>query len=123
MHLDEAIFNEHAEVCKVLANPKRLKILYLLSKGPANVGHIAEEAGISMTNASQHLARLRAKGLVEAHKEGSAVIYSINDARIPRACNLIRESLMDRLRAQASLVTRAEGAGVMMDIGQGGGKG
>ncbi len=105
---DKRVFIEHAEVCKVLANHVRLMILYILSqKEEASVSEIAKELDISMANASQHLARLRSKGLVEVRKEGQSSFYRVADARIPQACFLIRSSLMDRLKKEAELAERA----------------
>lgn len=101
---DPKVFDEHAEVCKVLANPKRLMILYLLSGGDNSVSEIAQAIGVPIANASQHLAKLRNRGLVKTKKNGQTVVYSISDDRIPRACDLIRATLLDRLRSQAKLL-------------------
>ncbi len=106
--LNPKVFYEHAEVCKVLANPKRLMILYLLSRGDKKVGEIAKELGITVANTSQHLARLREKGIVTARKEGPSIIYTILDSRIPRACDLIRAALLDRLKSQGRLARQME---------------
>ncbi len=96
----EEIFEMHAEVCKVLANPKRLKILYLLSRAqePLSVGDMAQKLGIAMPNVSQHLALLRARNLVKTTKKGQTVYYQIVDERLTRACDLIRSVLIDHLR-------------------------
>ncbi len=106
---DPRVFDEHAEVCKVLANPKRLMILYLLSRKGMTVGEIANTLGVPMANASQHLAKLRNKGLVKKKKMGQTVVYSISDSRIPKACDLIRATLLERLRSQAKLIKSIEG--------------
>lgn len=105
---DPRVFDEHAEVCKVLANPKRLMILYILSQGEKTVGELATAIGIPMANASQHLAKLRSRGLVTTKKIGQTVIYSISDHRIPQACDLIRATLLERLRQQASIIKSIE---------------
>ena len=106
---DPRVFDEHAEVCKVLANPKRLMILYLLSRKEMTVGEIANAIGVPMANASQHLSKLRNRGLVKKKKMGQAVFYSITDSRIPKACDLIRATLLERLRSQARLIKSIEG--------------
>ena len=108
IEFDQRVFYEHAEVCKVLANPKRLMILYLLSSGDKKVGDIASALGITVANTSQHLARLREKGIVATRKEGASIYYTIVDSRIPRACDLIRASLLDRLKRQGRLAKRIE---------------
>ncbi len=105
---DPRVFYEHAEVCKVLANPKRLMILYLLSRGDKKVGEIAKELGMTVANTSQHLARLREKEIVTTRKEGSFIFYTIKDRRIPRACDLIRAALLDRLKSKGRLAKQME---------------
>ena len=108
LDFDSKVFDEHAEVCKVLANPKRLMILYLLSKGDKTVSELSKAIGVPMANTSQHLAKLRSRGLVKTKKIGQTVVYSISDNRIPQACDLIRATLLDRLRRQARLIKSIE---------------
>ncbi len=111
MDLRKQIFEMHAEVCKVLANPKRLMILYLLSrsKTPVSVGDMAERLGLSMSNLSQHLALLRARNLVKTTKKGQTVYYEIIDPRITKACDLIRSVLIDHLRRTGRWAEELEG--------------
>ena len=59
-----------AEVLKTLANPRRLEILHVLVRGPIEVGRLAEAIGATQPNVSQHLAVLRAAGIVEAERDG-----------------------------------------------------
>ena len=68
-----------AEVLKTLASPKRLEILHALAQGPLEVGRLAEAMGMSQPNASQHLAVLRAAGVVEAERDGREVRYRLVD--------------------------------------------
>jgi len=106
--LDPEVFYNHAEICKVLANPKRLMILYFLSQGEKSVREIAEALGIPEANASQHLAKLRSKGLVSTEKRGAFVYYRLTDERITKACELIRAVLLDRIKSQARLAQKIE---------------
>ena len=62
-----------AEVLRTLANPRRLEILHRLADGPCEVGRLAGELGLSQPNVSQHLAVLRASGLVDADRDGREV--------------------------------------------------
>ncbi|MGV7928078.1 MAG: hypothetical protein AB2L13_04070 [Spirochaetota bacterium] len=45
--LDSEIFKIHADFCSVLANEKRLRIMWMLQEGEYPVGAIAERLGIS----------------------------------------------------------------------------
>ena len=62
-----------AEVLKTLASPRRLEILHVLARGPIEVGRLAEAIGATQPNVSQHLAMLRAAGIVEAERDGREV--------------------------------------------------
>ena len=45
----------HAELCKVLTDPKRLALLDALRSGDRSVGDLAEAIGATLANTSQHL--------------------------------------------------------------------
>ena len=93
----DPILNLQSEVMKILASPRRLEILHLLAHGPMEVGRMAEEMGISQPNVSQHLAMMRAAGIVEAERDGREVRYRLTDPEVITACNLMRGVLMRRL--------------------------
>lgn len=86
-----------AEVLKVLASPRRLDILHKLSTGSMEVGRLATEIGVSQPNVSQHLAVMRAAGLVESERDGREVRYGLADPDVIRACDLMRQVLGRRL--------------------------
>lgn len=92
-----------AEVLKTLASPRRLEILHLLAAGPCEVGRLAEELGASQPNISQHLAILRAAGVVEAERDGREVRYSLADGDVMVACATMRGVLERRLHRLAGL--------------------
>ena len=75
-----------AEVLKTLASPRRLEILHALARGPIEVGRLAEAIGASQPNVSQHLAMLRAAGIVEAERDGREVRYRLADPDVMAAC-------------------------------------
>ena len=86
-----------AEVLRTLANPRRLEILHRLAQGPCEVRRLAEDLGVSQPNISQHLAVLRASGVVDAEREGREVRYSLADPDVVVACNMMRGVLQRRL--------------------------
>jgi ArsR family transcriptional regulator len=72
-----------AEFFKALAHPGRIIIIESLRSGELNVGEIqALLEDDASANASQHLALLRAKGIVVGRKHGTSVYYSVRDPRI-----------------------------------------
>ncbi len=67
---------------KLLANAKRLMILCHLVKGEKSVGELANLVGLSHSALSQHLAKMRDQGLVEADKQGQMVYYRIGNPEV-----------------------------------------
>lgn len=92
-----------AEILRTLAHPSRLRIIHRLADGPVEVGRIAADLGISQPNASQHLAVMRAAGVVDAERSGREVRYRLSDPEIVVACDLMRGVLARRLARLAGL--------------------
>ena len=80
-----------ADVLKTLANEHRLQILCELIEQPRTVGALGERIpGISQSALSQHLALLKAHGVVRDRKAGQSVTYSIADHRIEELVAVLR---------------------------------
>jgi len=75
----------------VLGNAKRLEILQQLLQGELSVNCIAEKVGLSQSALSQHLAKLRAHGLVETRRDRQLVYYSCTSPDVIRLFKLIDE--------------------------------
>ena len=82
-----------AGVLKTLANPRRLEILHVIAREPVEVGRLAKAIGASQPNVSQHLAILRAAGLVVAERDRREVRYRLVDPDVMVACALMRAVL------------------------------
>ncbi len=82
-------FRRRAELCRVLTDPKRLLILDALRDGERSVGELADALGCTLPNTSQHLAQLRAAGLVAGRREGTTVHYRLAEPRILQACDVV----------------------------------
>ncbi|HBO84288.1 MAG: hypothetical protein A2073_05075 [Deltaproteobacteria bacterium GWC2_42_11] len=107
--MKKEIFELHAEVCKTLANPKRLEILYALKGGELSVGEIVEKLGITKANVSQHLALLRQARVVSTRRDGVNIFYRISNPKIVQACGLMRDVLMEQLAEGSKFVKKAKG--------------
>jgi ArsR family transcriptional regulator len=92
------IYELHAEVCKTLANPKRIEIINLLSGGEKSVGWLLDKTSWLKANLSQHLAVMRNKGILKSRKEGLAVYYRIASPKVIQACDLMREVLFEQMQ-------------------------
>lgn len=102
----------HAEICKVLTDPKRLMILDMLRGGECSVGELAERTNIRLANASQHLGVLRRTGLVDVRREGTTIYYRIAEPAILDACEIIHGIARTRLGRAPRLARRTRARGV-----------
>ena len=64
-------------VFKALSDPTRRHVLELLRKGPMTAGELADHFPVSKPTMSAHFSALREADLVEAHKSGKQVVYSL----------------------------------------------
>ena len=65
-------------VFKALADPTRLRILNLLMESPFCVCELGQVLQLTQPLISRHLAYLKNAGLVQDHRQGMRVQYSIN---------------------------------------------
>lgn len=99
------IFELHAEICKTLSNPKRLEILDHLREGEKSVEELTQLMDMSKSNLSQHLSVLRQKRLVKTRRDGLNIFYSIGNAKILGACDILKEVLLGSLTQNQDLVS------------------
>ncbi len=106
--LEEEVNHLHAEICAGLADPKRILILYALSERPHTVTELTEYLALSQPLVSRHLKVLRERGMVAAARQGMSVEYSLADARLIEALDLLRAVLRDHLSHRAALIGALE---------------
>jgi len=75
--VDNWVFETQADICKTMAQPKRLMLIHELRKGEASVGHLSAQLGISQPNISQHLAIMRKRGIVKTRRKGRQYITAL----------------------------------------------
>lgn len=97
---DEDFFCLHSELCKTLANAKRQAILNSLRDGEASVSEVVRRTGIAQPTVSQHLAVLRAKGVLLSRRDGANVLYRVSNPKIIQAFDLITEVMRETLEHQ-----------------------
>lgn len=64
-------------VLRTVAHVERLRIIDYLRSHERTVGEIAKAAGVGQALASQHLARLRDKGVVASRRDGNRRYYRL----------------------------------------------
>jgi len=94
--LDEQVLEKQVRICKAFANATRLQMLDLLGQREWPASELQERLSISKPNLSQHLAILKAAGVVSTRRKGKQVYCSLAFPEVKSACRLLR----DVLRAQ-----------------------
>lgn len=83
---------EVANLLKVLSNENRLLILCELSQEPQSVGDLLEKLQITQSGISQHLAILKANGILDYDKKAQTIIYKVKDDRVFKLLDVIKET-------------------------------
>ena len=102
--LESQIFEMQSRICKAFANPTRLRILDLLGQREWSFAELLETLGISKTNLSQHLAVLKASGVVATRREGKTLYCSLAIPEVKTACKLIRNVLKHQIQDSHKLL-------------------
>jgi DNA-binding transcriptional ArsR family regulator len=90
---------EAAQLLKMLANEKRLLILcFLAVRGEMTVGELVSVVKLSQSALSQHLAKLRADGLVEFRRTSQTLHYRVTDPRALRLLQVLKEIYCGELK-------------------------
>jgi DNA-binding transcriptional ArsR family regulator len=79
-------------VTQALADPLRLAVLRQLMGGPSSVSELVAVTESTQPNVSNHLALLRARGLVRSARQGRQVVYELRDpavAQLVEALSLV----------------------------------
>lgn len=105
--LSETALRMIADRFKVLAEPMRLKILHVLWDEERPVIDIIALTGALQANVSKHLGLLQQAGLVSRRKDGLNVYYRIADETVFDLCEVVCNSLHDRLSMQIDELTPA----------------
>lgn len=78
----EARAAEAEAFLRSLASRHRLMILCSLIETEMSVGELIRRLGLSQSNLSQHLAKLREEGLVATRRDGTTIFYRIGSDRV-----------------------------------------
>lgn len=102
--MDKKIYELHAEICKTLANAKRLEILSALRDQEMTVSELIERVGALKANVSQHLAVMRQKGILATRRDGVNIYYRIANPKVIQAFDIMREVLFEQLQENERLM-------------------
>jgi DNA-binding transcriptional ArsR family regulator len=103
------VYEIKARLFRVLGHPVRVRILELLREGERAVGSLQAELGLDSGATSQHLAALRSVGVVETRREGTSIVYRIDDQGVFELLDagraIIRRQLTDQQRLLEELTS------------------
>lgn len=84
--IPDGALDQAATMLRVLAHAQRLRIVECLLDRSVPVGELARHLGLTPAVVSQHLANMRANGIVQRRRDGRFVLYTVID---PNAAALI----------------------------------
>lgn len=89
--IPQDVFENAAQVLRVLAHPQRLKMVDRLLRNPVSVGELAGEIGLAPAAVSQHLNHMRAHGIVDSKRDGRIVRYEVVNANAKQLIACLRK--------------------------------
>ncbi|KOV60561.1 ArsR/SmtB family transcription factor [Streptomyces sp. MMG1121] len=104
---DEERAERSVAVLKAVADPSRYRLLWALSEHELPVSRLAELIEAHVAATSQHLAKLRAAGLVTSRREGTRIFYR---ATGPQVRTLLESAVLATDEAVAAADAELAGA-------------
>ncbi len=104
----EALRQFKADVFQALAHPTRIAIIEALRDGELSAGELIGRLSIEQSNASQHLAVLRARRVVVNRKAGNQVFYSLRDPVLVRVLDLLKNYFFSQLSESVNMLEQIE---------------
>lgn len=86
-----------AQFFRALAHPARIRLLEILVRGGRTVQELQAAVGLDQPIVSQQLAVLRHQGIVQTHKNGPSVRYTVRDPLVADLLAVARRIFHNRL--------------------------
>ena len=83
-------YEKESELLKALGHPIRLRIVLGLMNDERNVNKIMDVIGIPQSTASQHLGKLKDKGILVARKDGVMICYKVADDKVREIMKILK---------------------------------
>lgn len=99
-----------AGVFQALAHPTRVGIIEQLRHGEMSVGKLCEKLSIEQANASQHLAVLRSKYLVQTRKDGNQIFYRLRDPLLGDVLEALRKYFLTHMKEALAMLEEEQAA-------------
>lgn len=103
--IPEGLMVRVAERLRILGQPVRLRLVELLTDGPATPQELSDALGLSQQNVSKHLLSLHRAGVVSRRPDGANVFYAVADPSAVTILGLTVDSVSVYLRELAKLAS------------------
>jgi len=90
------VLDDAAEVFQLLSAPGRLHLLWILSNDEVDVSALVAAVGGTKAGISQHLAKLRLAGWIDARRDGRRILYRVIDQHIVTLVHQGVEHVLDQ---------------------------
>lgn len=80
---------EVSQILKALSHPQRLLIMGNLIDGEKTVTDLVEASGVSQSQISQFLGRMKTEGLIKSKRDGKYQIYFLEDEKLKRIMSVL----------------------------------
>jgi ArsR family transcriptional regulator len=98
-----------AGIFQALGHPTRVAIVEYLQHGELSVSQICEKVGVEQANASQHLAVLRHKHIVQTRREGNLTFYRLGDPLFATMLGSMREFFLAHVNEALQMLREEQG--------------
>ena len=75
--IDLGVLEDACGCLRTIAHPHRLRMIEMLLTGEFTVGELADACGIPSHMASEHLGKMKDRGLLESERRGRCMYYRI----------------------------------------------
>jgi DNA-binding transcriptional ArsR family regulator len=100
-----------AEFFKALAHPLRIRILETLLGGPRSVQELQQILDVAQPVVSKQLAVLRSKQIVDGHKEGAMIRYTVRDPLVRDLLDVARRIFNNQLIGSRAMLRELQREG------------
>ena len=101
---NKIIYQLQADVCKALSHSFRIEIIDILQDKEMGFGEIVDTTSIAKSSLSQHLSIMVDKGILIQRKEGLNSFFKVSTYKVSKACQLMREVLIERLEKSTEIL-------------------
>lgn len=92
------VFDQAAELFRVMSSPMRLKIVSCLCEGEQNVSYLLGKIDTTQPNMSQHLNTLYKAGVLAKTRDGVQIYYRIANEKIVNLCKAVCQQVEEETR-------------------------